>query len=489
MTFRSPLGAQTAGERVAAAQRRILLAADSGYRQIRAQRIQEGVLLRLGPRPIFTITPLDVDTIGGETFETLVRATVDRMGTALDARADQYSIRSIVRGVVFSVVVTAVFLLVLRTLRLLRRLLQRRLDVTARRRLREVAIAGFKLLDRDRIVLFGKRSIEIFIWTAGLFVSYLWLTFVLTQFAYSRPWGEALGNYLLETLSSLLGSMVRSIPGLFMVVVIIVLTRVASRLVGAFFAAVQSESVKVAWLHADTAQPTRRIVIAVMWLFAIAVSYPYLPGSDTDVFKGVSVFAGLIITLGSTGVMGQAMSGLVLMYSRSLRIGEYVQIGTTEGEVADLGILATKIRTPKGELVTIPNAVVVTTATKNYSRYSADGGVLLYTTVTIGYDAPWRQVHALLIDAALRTPGVRAEPKPFVLQTALSDFHIEYQLNICVDQPERRVAILAGLHANIQDSFNEHGVQIMSPHFRAQPDQLVLVPRNRWYDAPAQPEP
>ena len=281
MTFRSPLGAQSAAERAAAAHRRILLAADSGYRQIAVRRIEAGVLVSLGPRPVFTITPSDVDTIAGESFDTAVRGIVQRLNTAIRARADQYSLRSIVRGIVVSVLATAVFLFVLRLLRLLRQFMQRRLEVVARRHLRAIAVGGFKLLDRDRMVALGKRSIEVVTWTSSLFVSYLWLTLVLTQFAYSRPWGEALGHYLVESLSSLLGSMVRSVPGLFMVVVIVVLTRLGSRLVSTFFAAVQNQSVKVEWVHPDTAQPTRRIAVALMWLVPDRRIERALVGADT----------------------------------------------------------------------------------------------------------------------------------------------------------------------------------------------------------------
>jgi small-conductance mechanosensitive channel len=238
----------------------------------------------------------------------------------------------------------------------------------------------------------------------------------------------------------------------------------------------------VPWVHAETANPTKRLAVALLWVFAIVVAYPYLPGSGSDVFKGVSVFVGLVISLGSSGVVNQAMSGLVLMYSRALKPGDYVRVADTEGVVAELGLLSTKICTNKRELVTIPNGVVVGTTTKNYSRLAADGGsgVILHTSVTIGYDTPWRQVHALLLAAAERTPGLRRDPAPFVRQTALSDFYVEYQVNAHLEQPEERVAALSTLHENIQDCFNEHGVQIMSPHYEGDPATPKLVPPERW---------
>jgi small-conductance mechanosensitive channel len=248
---------------------------------------------------------------------------------------------------------------------------------------------------------------------------------------------------------------------------------------------VESRTVETPWVHPETANPTRRLAVALLWLFALVVAYPYLPGSGSDVFKGVSVFAGLVLSLGSSGVMNQAMSGLVLMYSRALKPGDYVLIGDTEGTVSELGMLSTKIHTTKGELVTLPNAVVAGTKVINYSRQASMNGPLLHTAVTIGYDTPWRQVHGLLLMAADRTAGLRHEPRPFVLQTALSDFYVEYQLNVPLADPPRRRAVLSALHAEIVDVFNEYGVQITSPHYVADPPAPIIVPVARWQAPPA----
>jgi small-conductance mechanosensitive channel len=213
--------------------------------------------------------------------------------------------------------------------------------------------------------------------------------------------------------------------------------------------------------------------------------YPYLPGSNSDAFKGVSVFVGLLLSIGSAGTVNQAVSGLMLMYSRALRVGDYVQIGETVGTVVALGMFSTRIRTPWGEIVSFPNAVIVGTTTKNYSREDETGGALLTTTVTIGYNAPWRQVHAMLIEAAHRTEGLLKEPPPRVLQRSLSDYYVEYMLGAGIAEPQTRIAVLDDLHRNIQDVFNEYGVQIMSPHYMADPAERVWVPKDKWYEAPA----
>jgi small-conductance mechanosensitive channel len=251
------------------------------------------------------------------------------------------------------------------------------------------------------------------------------------------------------------------------------------------FDAVEQGRTSLPWVYPETAVPTRRLVSGLLWLFALALAYPYLPGSNTDAFKGVSVFIGLMISLGSSGIVNQVMSGFTLTYSRALRPGDFVRIGDVEGTVTHLGSLSTKIKTPRREEVTIPNAVVVAAQTTNYTRFAGSEGVLVPTSVTIGYDVPWRQVKALLLLAAQRTVGVRSQPEPVVRQTALRDFYVEYTLLVSLEDPAQRVPTLDRLHGHIQDAFNEHGVQIMSPNYEADPEGPKIVPRERWFAAPA----
>jgi small-conductance mechanosensitive channel len=251
------------------------------------------------------------------------------------------------------------------------------------------------------------------------------------------------------------------------------------------FAGVEQGNLSLPGLEQETAEATRRISTVLVWLFAVIVAYPYIPGSGTDAFRGISVFVGLMLSLGSAGLVNQVMSGLVVVYARAIRPGEYVKIGELEGLVAEVGLLSTKLVTARKEEITIPNAVMTNAATVNYSRLGDKDGAVVSTSVTIGYDAPWRQVHALLTLAAQRTEQVRADPPPRVAQRKLDDFYVEYMLMVHVDQPAQRPFILSALHANIQDAFNEYGVQIMSPHFEIQPEKTVFVPRDQWRPAPA----
>jgi small-conductance mechanosensitive channel len=484
--FRAPLGAVSPRERADAAARRIdLLVEAEATDTVEARPIPEGILVTIGGRGVFTLTPADADTLAGERLTNVAARSVATLRTAIASQREERSLPHLLRAAGLALLATIVFIVVVRAIRWSRRRLTSRLLAIAASRLPDVSLRGFTIFSGDTALAIVRRLVDALAWAAGLFAAYLWLAYVLTRFAYTRPWGEALGGYLRTTIGSLAFSAIGAIPGIFTVVIILVATRWLVRLVSAFFDAVQGGTVEVPWPHPETANATKRIATVLLWLFAIVVAYPYVPGSGSDVFKGVSVFAGLVISLGSSGIVNQAMSGLVLMYARAFKPGDYVRVGEIEGTVTMLGMLSTKVLTTKREEITLPNAVIVGTTVKNYSRTVAETGLIVYTGVTIGYDTPWRQVEAMLLIAAERTEGLRREPSPFVLKSALSDFYIEYQLNAVVETPEQRVRVLDRLHANILDCFNEYGVQITSPHYEADPQRPAIVPRERWHAAPA----
>ena len=324
---------------------------------------------------------------------------------------------------------------------------------------------------------------------AALFFIYLWTVYLLNQFPSTTFWGEQLRLFLINLVVEFGGGALRALPGLFTVVVVILIARWSVRLVNAVFNEVESGRLTLAWLERETGRTTQTLVVVAIWLFALVVAYPYIPGSDTEAFKGVSVLVGLMITLGSTGLINQIISGLFVIYSRSVRPGDYVRIGDTEGQVVDVGFLATKLRTPRQEEITLPHSVLVGTGTTNYSRLAGDQGMVVTVSVTIGYNVPWRQVHALLLLGAARTRGMRNEPPPRVLQRELSDFYVQYHLMAHLVEGANRAEVISELHAQIQDAFNEFGAQIMSPHFESQPEKKVFVPKPEWHTAPAFPSP
>lgn len=321
-----------------------------------------------------------------------------------------------------------------------------------------------------------------------VFALYAFVWYELRRFPYSRPWGDYLRSQCASVLVSFGYGILSALPDLLIVVFIVLAARMFAQALSRVFATAEKAEMGTQFLDPATAATTRRLMIFLVWVIAVVVAYPYIPGSQTPAFKGVTVFTGLLISLGSTNIIGQIASGLLLIYSRAFRSGDYVRVGEHEGTVLGIGMCATRICTVKNEQVHIANSVLLGTATKNYTRLAKSQGLLLPVTVTIGYNTPWRQVHAMLLKAADQTNGLARNPPPFVLQSGLSDFYVEYELNAQLLRPERRVWVLSDLHCHIQDIFNEYGVQIMSPHYLQDPSRPHIVPKSCWYQAPANRE-
>ncbi|TNF77799.1 MAG: mechanosensitive ion channel [Acidobacteria bacterium] len=488
--FRAEIMGLPPSSRVADAGNRIQERVKAGaIDRVGTLRVGDSIFVLVNDRPVLVITKGDLDQVAGQTLEERAMAAAGNLEKALAEVTELSRPRELAISLVASVIATALYVLLLWVLRKLRQAIERRFVKATGTKLQK-SVAGRIATAREqrrRIIDLSRRLVSLLFVAVALVITYLWLTFVLRRFPFTRPWGEALGDFLLATAAWMGNGIVAAIPGLFIVVVIFVLTRTASKIVDMVFAAVEAGRIDVPGIYPETAGVTRRLVIAALWLLAIVLAYPHIPGSNSMAFKGLSVFVGAVLSLGSTGVVNQAMSGLMLTYSRALRVDDFVRVGDVEGTVLDVGILSTKIRTIAREEVTVPNAVVISKETINFTRFS-DEGVAINTTVTIGYDTPWRQVQALLVEAAERTPGLRDEPAPFVLQTGLSDFYPEYRLMAVIDQPETRGRVLSTLHANIQDLFNEYGIQIMSPHYREDPEEPLLVPPDRRNPPPAPPE-
>jgi len=446
----------------------------------------DGAVVRLADHPVFVIFAADVDPLEAEDLAATARTAAANLQLAFDESVELRTPVRLVRagGVAFAA--TILYLLGIWTVVRVDRRAAAAFARRAAQQLRRLP-GGDALLDVEGTRTSVQWVFTALSWGIGGLLTYGWLTIVMRRFPYTRPWGESLRSQLFTTAASAVRAVIDALPNLVTVAAIVLIIRLLARLVTKVFEAAEQGRVTLPGVYPDTAAFTRRIAVTLLWLCALVMSYPYLPGSQSDVFKGISVFVGLVVSLGSSGLMNQAMSGLMVTYSRSLKSGEYVRIGPVEGTVTSVGTLATKITTPANEEVTIPNALVASQATTNFSRNSPQG-TYTSTSVTIGYDTPWRQVHALLLIAARRTPGVRSAPAPVILQTGLQDWYVQYTLFVALEQPARRVFVLDELHANIQDGFNEHGVQIMSPRYVMDPRTPKTVPPDHWYAAPASPE-
>ncbi len=482
IAFRPPTVRQLTAERLLSD-----LATQAVPVTVTSRQVDASVIMMAGSQDLFVIVPADLDPSDTRTVQEEAQQAVSRLQLAMDEAVELRTPRRLAVAGALTVVATIALIVLLR---LVRRGHVALLAVTSRaadRQLQRLPVG--EVMRASRLPEFLRYLVSALAVASGLMLTYFWLTFVLRRFPYTRPWGEALRGFLVDRVAAMGRGMLDAMPDLFTVLLIVLLTRFAARLTGMLFDAVEAGRASLPWVYPETAQPSRRLVTAMLWVFALAMSYPYLPGANTDAFKGVSVFIGLMISLGSSGIVNQLMSGFTLTYSRALRVGDFVRIGDVEGTVTQLGTLSTKLKTPRREEVTIPNAVVVGAKTTNYSRFAESEGVLVPTSITIGYDAPWRQVEALLLLAAARTKGVKRQPAPVVRQTALRDFYVEYTLLVALEDPAMRAPTLDRLHGHIQDAFNEHGVQIMSPNYEADPEGPKLVPRERWFAAPAVPGP
>jgi len=486
--LRLSLLGRTPGERVAAGRVMLDRLVDDGVTgPVQTRDIGAGVSLDVAGRRILAITPADVDVLAGETPATVAAAAAQRLQVALNEVTESRRPWELLIGSLEALLASIIFVGLVWVLWKGRRSVSWRIADAAERRLHATKIGNAEFVRAARLIEFVHRSIDALLWALGLFLGYSWLTFVLRRFPYTRPWGEALRAFLLGQLSTAAEAILEALPGLFTVLVIFLITRFVVHLVQLLFQSVEDGRISLPGMYPETAQATRKLMTVSLWLFAVTIAYPYLPGSNSDAFKGMSVFVGLIVSLGSSGIVSQVMSGFTLTYSRALRVGDFVAIGDIEGTVTQVGTLSTKLTTPTSDDVTIPNAVVVSQTVTNYSRLAETSGVFVPTEITIGYDAPWRQVEALLLLAAARSAGVRREPAPRVRQASLEDAYVRYSLQFCLEDPAQRRDTLAIVHANILDAFNEYGVQITSPNYEADPDRPKLVPRDQWFAAPAAP--
>jgi len=328
-----------------------------------------------------------------------------------------------------------------------------------------------------------------FRWLVYLIILYIALPVIFSIFPFTRSWADDLFSLIWKPFKGVFVAVWDYFPNLFAILVIYFVMKYVIRLVKYIFGEIESEKLKISGFHSDWAMPTFSIVKFLLYAFMFVLIFPYLPGSDSPVFKGVSVFIGVLFSLGSSSAVANMVAGLVITYMRPFKIGDRIKIGDVSGDVEEKTLLVTRIKTIKNEIVTIPNSAILSGNTINYSTDVAYIGLILHTTVTIGYDVPWMDMHNALIEAALRTEFVLHEPKPFVLQTSLDDFYVSYQINAYTKEANKQAVIYSNLHQNILDVCNEKRIEIMSPHYRAQRDgNMSTIPEdylNKDYKAPA----
>ena len=337
-------------------------------------------------------------------------------------------------------------------------------------KLKPISIQDYELLDTQRqvnLLIFLSNLLRYVLVFLQLLIT-VPLLFVI--FPQTKGLADTIFSYIWNPVKDILVGIVDYITNLFTIFIIWYAIKYLVRFVHYLSREIEAGRLKFGGFYPDWAMPTFHIIRFLLYAFMIAMIYPYLPGSRSGVFQGISVFVGLIVSLGSSTVIGNIIAGLVITYMRPFKLGDRIQLNDTTGNVIEKTPLVTRIRTPKNEVVTIPNSFIMSSHTVNYSSSAREYGLIIHSEVTIGYDAPWRQVHQLLIEAALNTPGVIDDPRPFVLETSLSDWYPVYQINAYIREADKLAQIYSDLHQNIQDRFNEAGVEIMSPHYMAMRD-------------------
>jgi small-conductance mechanosensitive channel len=472
------LGPFTPRERADRAERELLrMAEDPFYSRdlFSVKEEEDKVLVFYGDLMVGVVTPEDAGRLGKSTSD-VASETVQSIKEAIAQYRQRRLPEARVRGIISLAVATLLLVVLLFGVRWGYRRLAALVEA------RKQSGVGFRV--REGLLLRAEQSASVLLWglrflriAVTLVLAVIYLESAFSFMPATRGYSIVVLDYLLRPVRELWKGFLLHVGDLFFILVVVVLTRYLLKALKWLMREAATEAITLPGVPPAWATAVYKLVrIAVVAAAAVMV-YPYIPGSDSGAFKGISIFAGALFTLGASGATQNFIGGFVLIFTNAFRVGDRVKTGEVTGDVVELTLLVTRLRTIKDEVVTIPNAKVISGEIVNYSALAKTGGLILHTGVTIGYDAPWRTVHALLLKAAERTPGIERKPDPFVLQTALNDFFVTYEINAYTRDANAQVAIYSELHQNIQDAFNEGGVEIMSPHYTSVRDgNTVTIP-------------
>ena len=408
-----------------------------------------------------------------------------KMSEAIEQYRKEHSLRWILQGAVYTLIATLVLIAILYFFNRLYRKAAGRLQTWVNVRIHSIHIQSLEIIQAERLNVLLLELMKIVRLCLVLVILYAYLHLVLGFFPWTRPFADRLLEYMFIPVKKIGSGIGRNVPNIIFLAVLALVIRYVLKLMRLFFTGVEKGTIALANFDPDWAQPTYKICRFLVIAFAVVVAFPYIPGSDSPAFKGISIFLGVLFSLGSSSAIANIIAGYMMTYRRAFKVGDRIKIEDITGDVTQVRLQVTHIHTVKNEEIIVPNSTILNSHVINFSTLARDKGLILHTTVTIGYDAPWRQVHALLLMAAEKTDGLLREPAPFVLQKSLDDFYITYELNAYTNEPQRMTATYSALHQNIQDAFNEYGVQIMSPNYEADRDKPTFVPKDQWYAAPA----
>jgi len=472
---------------------RILHLAETRNVPIEAVQVEEHDAwseVRYGSNIIMAVTDADAEA-ARRLRQHLASENVEHIRRAVQRYREEHRWTKLLLGLLYTVLVTIALLLVIGAVRKFRQIVGIAFEKWMREHAHPPAQAsrfGASVASylRGPLLALGRG----FFWLVVIALGQAYLTAVLRFFPQTNEASLATTSWLSSQLLSFGGTVVNYLPNLLLVLIIAAITYALLGFNTQIFRDIEVGALKIHGFYPDWARPTANLVRILVLALAAVVMFPYLPGAKSPAFQGVTIFLGLLLSLGSSSAVANAIAGTILNYTRSFQVGDMVSIGDTFGEVVEKGLLVTRVRsTPRTDVITIPNSLVMGAAVKNYSAEAKTTGATLHTTVTIGYDAPWRRVHELLVSAALSTTHILKHPAPFVLQTALNDFYVSYELSAYTDAPKQMPIVYSELHQSIQDKFNEGGIEINSPHYTALRDgNTVTIPagyRPKSYEPPA----
>jgi len=438
---------------------------------------------------LIAIAVIDADTTGtGLDRQSLASQRARLVRAAILQYRDQRSARSLAWDVGASLLATLVLVAGLILITRIRRRVSAALNRWIEARREAIKARTHSILEPDRLLGALAAILRLLATLLCLLMVYSYASFVLGILPWTKGLGGQLRALVLAPLRELGSGFVHHLPGLVFIGVVALVTYYALKLVGFIFAEIGSGRIRLERFYPEWAVPTERIVRLVIVALALVVIYPSIPGSNSLAFKGVSIFLGVLVSLGSSSTVGNLMAGIMVVYMRSYRVGDIIQVGSEMGRVIETDLLATRLRTAWNVDITIPNSTMITSNVINYTREAEGPGLILHTEVSIGYNASWRQVHAMLLRAAANTSGLLKDPAPYVLQRELGNFGVIYQINGFTREPHRMLRIYHELHRNILDQFNEYGVEILTPSYEGDRDTPAVVPKEQWYAPPAIPK-
>jgi small-conductance mechanosensitive channel len=437
-------------------------------------------------RPIMSIFDVDA-ALDGVSRQVLAKAYIAKLRTSIEKYRKDRSKESLVKNALFALLATVIFIVSLKLLLWLLRKLNALVEARYKAKIHALHIQSLEFIHAERIWATLTGTVKVIRLVLTFVLLYFYLDVVLSLFPWTRLLAANLLDYALVPLRTMWNGLLKYIPNLIFIIIFVIIVRYVLKLTHLFFSAIESETIKFAGFDKDWAKPTYKAVRLLLIVFAAVVMYPHIPGSESPAFKGISIFLGVLFSLGSSSAISNIIAGYTMTYRRAFKVGERIKVDDITGDVTEIRLLVTHLRTIKNEEIIIPNSKILNSEIVNYNTYARERGLILHTTVGIGYEVPWRQVEAMLMLAAERTPGILKDPKPFVLQKSLGDFAVTYELNVYIDDPHNMAQIYSDLHKNILDAFNEYGVQIMTPAYEGDPDQLKVVPKDQWFAAPAQP--